>query len=207
MYAFEKDQFLSKEEADGDIDWISIANPHTRVHEPKVKVDGLTKYIQNYDFQFDNSFNETESSDILYQTMLFPLIPSLFKSGIVTWFAYGQTGSGKTFTMKGIQDEAIRDIFSTGLKKFKSLDPQYYISYFEIYRGRIHDLLNKKEKLQIMEDHNNEMQVQGLKEIFVKDQEELQEWIKEANSIRTTHCTVANDESSRSHAVWQITIK
>jgi kinesin family protein 2/24 len=142
-----KRPIFKKEELSGDIDWISVANPHWRVHEPKIKVDGLTKYVENYDFNFDNSFHEKETSDTLYEKMLLPLIPSLFSGGMVTWFAYGQTGSGKTFTMKGVQEEAIKDIFKLGSSKHKDLNVNYFVSYFEIYRAGVYDLLNDKEKL------------------------------------------------------------
>ena len=30
--------------------------------EPKMKVDGITKYVQDVNFKFDNSFNENENS-------------------------------------------------------------------------------------------------------------------------------------------------
>lgn len=202
-----KRPIFKKEENAGDIDWVSVANPHCRVHEPKIKVDGITKYVENHDFNFDNSFNESEPTEPLYKTMLKPLITSLFTNGIVTWFAYGQTGSGKTFTMKGVQDEAIQDILNHGQSSYSNLNPIYYVSFFEIYRGRVFDLLNSREKLEIMEDHNNEIQIQGLQEVLVSSESELQEYINLGNSIRTTHSTSANDESSRSHAVWQITIK
>lgn len=109
--------------------------------------------------------------------------------------------------MKGVQDEAIKDIFDTGNSTYKSLNPKYYVSFFEIYRGRVFDLLNDKEKLEIMEDHNNEIQIHGLQEMPVKDEAEMQDYMKLGNSIRTTHSTVANDESSRSHAILQIVIK
>ena len=41
---------------------VSSANPNIIVHEPKIKVDGITKYIQDTNFQFDNTFNENENS-------------------------------------------------------------------------------------------------------------------------------------------------
>ncbi len=44
-----------------------------------------------------------KNTDDIYKSALKPLVPTLFKNGIVTCFAYGQTGSGKTFTMNGIQ--------------------------------------------------------------------------------------------------------
>lgn len=81
------------------------------VHEPKIKVDGITKYIDTTDFKFDNSFGEKEETPVLYDCMVSPVIESLFNKGVVTCFAYGQTGSGKTYTMKGVQTSCIRDLF------------------------------------------------------------------------------------------------
>lgn len=109
--------------------------------------------------------------------------------------------------MKGVQEEAIKDIFSTGAGLHKNKNPNFYASFFEIYRGKVYDLLNNKERLEILEDHNNEIQVQGLTEMPVQNEAELQDLMKLGNSIRTTHSTVANDESSRSHAVFQIVVK
>lgn len=78
-------------------------NPQIRVLEPKMKVDGITKYIDTTDFKFDNTFGDHENTNVLYDYMVEPVIESLFCKGVVTVFAYGQTGSGKTFTMKGVQ--------------------------------------------------------------------------------------------------------
>jgi kinesin family member 2/24 len=48
------------------MDAVSVANPQIQVHEPKFKVDGITKYIENHFFTFDNAFNENETSEALY---------------------------------------------------------------------------------------------------------------------------------------------
>ena len=57
-----KRPIFKKEELNGEIDSISCANPSLRVHAPKYKVDGITKYVENIDFTFDNTFNENENS-------------------------------------------------------------------------------------------------------------------------------------------------
>jgi len=36
---------FAKEAKSGEIDVVSCANPKIVVHEPKIKVDGITKYI------------------------------------------------------------------------------------------------------------------------------------------------------------------
>lgn len=40
----------------------------------------------------------------------------------------------------------------------------FYMSFFEIYGGKVSDLLNGKKKLQIQEDGNSKIQVSGLTE-------------------------------------------
>lgn len=52
-----------------------------------------------------------------------------------------------------------------------------------------------------MEDHNNKIQIQGLDEREARNSDEMLEIINYGHSVRTTHSTVANDTSSRSHAV------
>lgn len=90
---------FKKEETGGEIDAVSCANPQIVVHDCKLKVDGITKYVENYNFSFDNTFNEKESNEDVYNFSVKPLGEHLFNQGLVTCFAYGQTGSGKTFTM------------------------------------------------------------------------------------------------------------
>ena len=84
-----------------------------------------------------------------------PLIPLLLKNGIVTCFAYGQTGSGKTFTMNGIQELVVKEMFDM-IKN----SCQVTVSYFEIYGGRCLDLLNDKAAVNIMEDGSGNIQIQ-----------------------------------------------
>ena len=87
------------------------------------------------------------------------------KGGVVTCFAYGQTGSGKTFTMKGIQNLAIDSLFQAAGQSDKKF--QFFVSFFEIYGGRVFDLLNNKNKLQVLEDKNQKIQIFGLEEMGI----------------------------------------
>jgi len=91
---------LSKKEFQlGEIDCISVVNPKLMVHECKVKIDGITKYIDDSDFIFDNTFSEINSSEDLFKYSVAPTLSMILNRGVVTVFAYGQTGSGKTYTM------------------------------------------------------------------------------------------------------------
>ena len=82
----------------------------------------------------------------------------------------------------------------------------FYISFFEIYGGRLYDLLNNKNKLQVLEDKNQKVQIFGLEEKLAPTPQDMRSIIDLANSIRTTHNTVTNETSSRSHAICNVLI-
>ena len=197
---------LSKKEiSNGEIDCISCLNPKVIVHECKIKIDGITKYLEDHEFFFDNTFNENESTEEIYDYTISPMINLVLKKGIVTCFAYGQTGSGKTYTMKGIQNLAIDSLFQEIQNTNKKYE--FFISFFEIYGGRLYDLLNNKNKLQVFDDSKGVTQIFGLQQFQAETPDDMRLIIDKANSIRTTHNTVTNETSSRSHAICNIIIK
>lgn len=65
-----KRPIFAKEEANGEIDSVSAANPKIRVHECKFRVDGITKFIENHDFVFDNAFSDLEETEDLYKSTI-----------------------------------------------------------------------------------------------------------------------------------------
>ena len=97
-----KRPIFQPELASGEIDICSVSNPRVIVHDCKYKVDGITKFIDNQSFEFDNTFSERESNEELYRFSVEPILDLVFNTGTITIFAYGQTGSGKTFTMQGL---------------------------------------------------------------------------------------------------------
>ena len=194
---------------DGEIDCISAINPKVYIYECKIKIDGYTKYIDTNEFKFDNAFNENDSTLLLYNCTIQPSLDILLRGGVVTCFAYGQTGSGKTYTMVGIQDIAINNIFQifNDLGRRTNKIFTFYVSFFEIYLGLLYDLLNNRNKVQALEDKNQKVQIYGLTEQRVSSPDELKSIIDFANTVRTTHNTVTNETSSRSHAVCNFVIK
>ena len=204
-----KRPIFNKEIQNGEIDCVSAINPKVCIYDCKLKIDGYTKYIDTNDFYFDNVFNEHEDTNLLFECSVKPSLDILLKGGVVTCFAYGQTGSGKTFTMKGIQDAAIYNIFDnfSEIKKILKKNFKFFISFFEIYSGRLYDLLNNRNKVMALEDKNQKVQIYGLTEKEVFNPKEMQEIVDFANAMRTTHNTVTNETSSRSHAICNFIIK
>ncbi|XP_017771013.1 PREDICTED: kinesin-like protein Klp10A [Nicrophorus vespilloides] len=189
------------------------------VHEPKHKVD-LTKYLDNQHFRFDYVFDETCNNELVYNFTAKPLVKTIFEGGMATCFAYGQTGSGKTHTMggefkgkhqnfnNGIYAYVAHDVFRY-LQHSKYKDQNFCVSasFFEIYGKLVFDLLAKKERLKVLEDGKQVVQVVGLTEKVVERVEDVLELIQRGSHERTSGQTSANSNSSRSHAVFQIIIR
>lgn len=203
-----------------EVDVVTIPNKElTIVHEPKTKVD-LTKYLENQIFRFDFAFDESATNELVYRYTAKPLIHTVFEGGMATCFAYGQTGSGKTHTMggdfngksqdctKGVYALAAKDVFKLlRSPKYKAEDLEVSSSFFEIYSGKVFDLLDQKSKLRVLEDGKQQVQIVGLQEKPVDCVEDVLKLIQHGNSVRTSGQTSANQHSSRSHAVFQIILR
>ena len=73
---------LSKKEINnGEIDCISCLNPKVVVHECKIKIDGITKYLEDHEFYFDNTFSENENTEEIYGYTIEPMINLVLKKG------------------------------------------------------------------------------------------------------------------------------
>ncbi|XP_075155934.1 kinesin-like protein Klp10A [Haematobia irritans] len=212
---------LSRKEINNkEIDVISVPCKDTLiVHEPRTKVD-LTKFLENHKFRFDYVFDDCCDNAMVYKYTAKPLVQTIFEGGMATCFAYGQTGSGKTHTMGGefngkIQDckngiyaMAAKDVFEyLNGSSYRHLNLVVSASFFEIYGGKVFDLLSNKEKLSVLEDGKQQIQIVGLTEKVVENVEDVLKLIQQGNNTRTSGQTSANANSSRSHAVFQIVLR
>ncbi|KAJ3338952.1 hypothetical protein HDU93_008851 [Gonapodya sp. JEL0774] len=202
-------------------------NSHIYVHRPIRRLD-TTVLTTTHKFSFDDVFDEQASNWMLYQGAIRPLVDSLFrKGGRCSVFCYGQTGSGKTYTVfgpeggrpgalgdPGVYQHACEDIFrrltSINARRAAANPPVTPLtctaSYFELYSGRVFDLLAHHAPRQLLEDSRGDVQILGLARVPVRSAEECFQMAARGAVERTTGRTEANDTSSRSHAVFQIVV-
>ncbi|KAE9604644.1 putative plus-end-directed kinesin ATPase [Lupinus albus] len=136
----------------------------------------------------DNVFAPTSSTKKVYEEGAKDVALSSLSGINATIFAYGQTGSGKTFTMRGITENAIRDIYEY-TKNTPERDFTMKVSGLEIYNETVIDLLNRDSgPLRILDDPE-------LVEEVAKDVQ------------RQVGRTSLNDKSSRSHQIIRLTIQ
>lgn len=93
---------------------------------------------------------------------------------------------------------AANDIISN-LKNY----PEMYltISFYEIYCGKLFDLLQNRELVKCLEDAKQKVNIMGLTETPVDNVQQIMQVIGSGLDVRTSGVTGANDDSSRSHAI------
>uniref|UniRef100_A0A8C9RQF5 Kinesin-like protein n=1 Tax=Scleropages formosus TaxID=113540 RepID=A0A8C9RQF5_SCLFO len=166
-------------------------------------------------FELDKVFPPEATQEEVFQEVQ-SLITSCIDGYNVCIFAYGQTGSGKTYTMEGIEDNpginqrALRLLFSEVSEKAPDWDFNITVSMVEIYNETLRNLLgdNPHEKLDIKmcPDGSGQLYVPGLTEVTVQSVEDINKVFDLGHMNRATACTNLNEHSSRSHALLIITV-
>ena len=134
-----------------------------------------------------------------------------------TVFAYGQTGAGKSYTMmgsdidndegRGVIPRIVEQIFASILSSPGNIEYTVRVSYMEIYMERIRDLLQpQNDNLPVHEEKNKGVYVKGLLEIYVSSVQEVYEVMRRGGAARAVASTNMNQESSRSHSIFVITV-
>ncbi len=86
---------------------------------------------------------------------------------------------------KGIYALAATDVFKLHNKaENRKKDLVIGCSFFEIYSGKVFDLLNKKAKLRVLEDGKQVVQVVGLQEKSVNSVDDVLRLITVGNNVR-----------------------
>ncbi|XP_041051812.1 kinesin family member 4 isoform X2 [Carcharodon carcharias] len=184
--------------------------------EPQVLL-GIDKCF-SYDYVFDSCTEQEEVFNIAVD----PLIQGIFKGYNATVLAYGQTGSGKTYSMGGTYtsgqegDPVVGVIPRVINMLFRMIEENsdneftLKVSYLEIYNEEILDLLHpsrEKSQIHIREDPKEGIKIVGLIETKVLTAMDMVNCLEQGNSTRTVAATAMNSQSSRSHAIFTVTVE
>uniref|UniRef100_A0A5B7CB36 Kinesin-like protein n=1 Tax=Davidia involucrata TaxID=16924 RepID=A0A5B7CB36_DAVIN len=158
-------------------------------------------------YTFDKVFDPTCSTQKVYEDGARDVALSALNGINATIFAYGQTSSGKTFTMRGITENAAKDIYEH-IKQAPKRDFVLKLSALEIYNETVVDLLNRESgSLRLLDDPEKGTIVEKLMEEVVKDSQHLRHLIGVCEAHRQVGETALNDKSSRSHQIIRLTIE
>ncbi|KAL7771162.1 hypothetical protein CFE70_001104 [Pyrenophora teres f. teres 0-1] len=167
-------------------------------------------------WSFDRDAPNYAGQDNLHEDLGKPLLDNAFQGYNNCIFAYGQTGSGKSYSMMGygaeygIIPKICQDMFERikGLQADKNSTCTVEVSYLEIYNERVRDLLNPSNKgnLRVREHPSTGPYVEDLAKLVVQSFPEIENLMDEGNKARTVAATNMNETSSRSHAVFTLTL-
>ncbi|XP_051515879.1 kinesin-like protein KIF3B isoform X2 [Myxocyprinus asiaticus] len=168
-------------------------------------------------FTFDSVYDWNSKQMELYDETFRPLVDSVLFGFNGTIFAYGQTGTGKTYTMEGVRnDPERRGVIPNSFEHIfthisRSQNQQYLVraSYLEIYQEEIRDLLSKDQsrRLELKERPDTGVYVKDLSSFVTKSVCEIEHVMNVGNQNRSVGATNMNEHSSRSHAIFVITIE
>ncbi|XP_017295220.1 kinesin-like protein KIF3B [Kryptolebias marmoratus] len=183
---------------------IIVRNPREASELPKV-------------FTFDSVYDWNSKQLDLYDETFRPLVDSVLFGFNGTIFAYGQTGTGKTYTMEGIRnDPERRGVIPNSFEHIfthisRSQNQQYLVraSYLEIYQEEIRDLLSQDQarRLELRERPDTGVYVKDLSSFVTKSVREIEHVMNVGNQNRSVGATNMNEHSSRSHAIFVITVE
>ncbi|XP_040301000.1 kinesin-like protein KIF15 isoform X2 [Herpailurus yagouaroundi] len=176
-------------------------------------------------FTFDHVADMHTTQESVFSTVAKGIVESCMSGYNGTIFAYGQTGSGKTFTMMGPSES---DHFSHNLRGVIPRSFEYLFSlidrekekagagksflckcsFIEIYNEQIYDLLDSASAGLYLREHIKKgVFVVGAVEQVVTSAAEAYQVLSGGWRNRRVASTSMNRESSRSHAVFTITIE
>lgn len=186
--------------------------------QPQVVVDAGIKSKEMFTYNY--VFAPDDTQEMLYENAVRSMVMKLFGGYNVTILAYGQTGSGKTHTMgttfdgqmneeMGVIPRAIEDIFQK-IDEMSENDFTVQCSFVELYQEKLYDLLSSSPRDQSIVDLrevDSKVVIPNLTEINVKTTLETIKCLIQGSSDRAVGATAMNAVSSRSHAIFTISLQ
>ncbi|GCB69961.1 hypothetical protein scyTo_0010674 [Scyliorhinus torazame] len=169
-------------------------------------------------FTFDTVFSPESKQVDVYNLTARPIVDSVLEGYNGTVFAYGQTGTGKTFTMEGVRavpelrgiiPNSFAHIFGHIAKSEGDTRFLVRVSYLEIYNEEVRDLLGKdqSQRLEVKERPDVGVYIKDLSGYVVNNADDMDRIMTLGNKNRSVGATNMNEHSSRSHAIFTITIE
>jgi hypothetical protein len=167
----------------------------------------------------EGSSNPEATQEFVYNAIGAELLEHIMTGYNGCIFAYGQTGSGKTYCMMGndanpgIIPRIAQNLFEeASALRSHNMEVCVEVSYYEIYNEKVRCLLRPTQggyedsQLRVREHPKYGPFIEGLAKFVVSTQAEFLKLMSDGNKVRTTASTAMNTTSSRSHAVFAITL-
>ncbi|KAA8547461.1 hypothetical protein F0562_003675 [Nyssa sinensis] len=206
LWGFRLRPLNEKELARNDVsDWECINDNTILFRNGNLPVPDRSMYPTAY--AFDRVFRSESSTKQVYEEGAKEVALSVISGINSSIFAYGQTSSGKTYTMTGITEYTITDIYGY-IQKHAEREFILKFSAMEIYNESVRDLLVADSiALRLLDDPERGTVVEKLTEETVRDWDHAMELLSICEAQRQIGETSLNETSSRSHQIIRLTIE
>ncbi|KAI3736291.1 hypothetical protein L6452_15830 [Arctium lappa] len=158
-------------------------------------------------YSFDRVFGGDSTTRQVYDEGAKGIALSVVSGINSSIFAYGQTSSGKTYTMTGITEYTVADIYDY-MQKHEERAFVLKFSAIEIYNEAIRDLLSTENiPLRVLDDPEKGTIIERLTEETLRDWSHLKQLLSVCEAQRKVGETSLNETSSRSHQILRLTIE
>lgn len=185
-------------------DWECINDTSILYKNADLSVSERSMYPTVY--TFDRVFRGDCSTKKVYEEGAKEVALSVVNGINSTVFAYGQTSSGKTYTMTGITEYTISDIYDY-VQKHNEREFVLKFSAMEIYNECVRDLLGMDNTpLRLLDDPERGTIVEKLTEEVLRDWNHVMDLLSICEAQRQIGETALNEMSSRSHQIIRLTV-
>ncbi|XP_042039106.1 kinesin-like protein KIN-7E isoform X1 [Salvia splendens] len=195
-----------KEISNNDVsDWECVSSD-TLVYKNVGHIASATStYPTSY--TFDRVFGSDSSTKTVYEQGAKDAAMSVVHGVNSTILAYGERSSGKTFTMTGITECAVADIYDY-IEKHPEREFVVKFTAMEIYNECVRDLLSTDNAtLKLVDDPERGTVVENLTEEILRDRDHLTELMFICQALRHNGDVSPNKLSLRSHQIIRLTIE
>ncbi|XP_073041304.1 kinesin-like protein KIN-7E [Primulina eburnea] len=185
-------------------DWECI-NDNTIVYK-SANLSASERLMYPSVYVFDSVFRTDSATREVYEQGARDVALSVLSGMNSSVFAYGQTSSGKTFTMTGITEYAIEDVYKY-IQKHPEREFVLKFSAMEIYNESVRDLLSfDSTPLRLLDDPERGTIVEKLTEEILRDWNHMNQLLSVCEAQRRIGETSLNETSSRSHQIIRLTV-
>lgn len=187
---------------------VSVSGNSININDPVMKTPKT--------FTFDYAFGDQISNKDIYLSIGSNIVKNAIAGYNCCILAYGQTGSGKTYTMlnyggANVEDYGLIPKIASELLELQNtptIEYQMEVSFVEIYAEKIFDLLSdNSEPLKLHINPKIGTYIENLTVLSVTNINQVMKLIKKGFDHRSTSSTAMNEQSSRSHAIFNISFK
>jgi len=210
---------------------VAATAPNSLVVEPSTVPTG-TRDTKCHSFTFDRVYDLDTKQEEIFRQSVDPLVQRFLEGYNATVFAYGQTSSGKSYSMGtseesefipiddplsdldervGIIPRAAQQIFTVlSSMEDDAVEYKLSVSFLELYNEELIDLLSDPDEervpVQIRETRTGDIVWMGLRQHTIQNAKDMVRLLQDGMAMRQTHETDMNAASSRSHAIFSVTL-